>query len=116
MFFLWKRGILFRELVIHKKKKSIICIFLNHCYIPDINNPLLIPDFFCEIYDYVFMTPLLTSLRVYDVIKGVMSSRDQYFQLFIVGIMTSSLEKVFTCELSALQYLLFMQSSNSFRM
>ena len=42
MTFLWKRGIIFRELVAH----TFICILLKHRYIPQINNLLLIPDLF----------------------------------------------------------------------
>ena len=42
MTFLWKRGIIFQELVIHRKK-IFICTLLKHRYIPHIN-PLLIPD------------------------------------------------------------------------
>ena len=54
-----------------------------------------------------FMTPLLTSWCVYDVIQSASS---------IYLIITCFLEKIFAFELSAMQCLLFKQSSNSFQM
>ena len=51
--FLWKRGIIFRELVIHTKK-LFFCILLKHRYIPHINNHLLL--------QYLFVRPMMTCL------------------------------------------------------
>ena len=62
MTFLWKRRIIFRELVAHAKK-SFICILLKHGYVPQINNLLLIPGIICETYDDVFMTPFFYHIR-----------------------------------------------------
>ena len=55
MTFLWKRDLVFRELVI---KNHLFTLVSKRRYVPHINELLL--RLICEIYEDVFMTSLLT--------------------------------------------------------
>ena len=53
MTFLWKRGIVFREIVTNTKN-SFVCILLKHRYTPHFSKLLLAPD--------KFVIPMMTCL------------------------------------------------------